>query len=328
LAQAFHSCFRERTDELPYSALAMQSAFLWCLYWLLVANCASSTTALAEAAVAVGVSLAQQTVRIQPAPAGNEVSRTLLALDANGDGIVSPTEVTAFAMSQGLDAGQASQEFQTMDSNSDGTLDAAELSAALGNTATESDQTRAAALATPVLAGVAFPQQQQQLQQQQQQQQQSQLPNTYVASAPVQRSTLGTPAARAAGATAAAPAANNASPGSFLDTGLSAKKAATEVVKQLSLEAKEEAKAEASNSRAIELRTNSSTITRMASEQALEAGAQAARKVADQLLDKISKLEHQAKEDEVEAAKLRAKSHADVLHADQLMAAADSALKR
>merc|ERR1712050_106719 len=103
---------------------------------------------------------------------------------------------------------------------------------------------------------------------------------------------------------------------------VSAKKAATEVVKQLSLEASEEAKAEAFNSRSMELRANASSIARMASEHAMKAGAKAAEKVAKQLLDKISNLEQQAQADEVEAAQLRAKSHADILHADQLMAVA------
>jgi len=300
----------------------MQSAFLCLFSCLFVAQHVGATSAVARAAVSAGASLAQQTVRIQPAPAGNEVSRTLLTLDANGDGIVSPTEVTAFAMSQGLDARQASQEFQTMDSNADGTLDSKELAVALGTTPTDSVQV---APATPVSTGVALPQQQQQ------QQQQQQLPSSYAAPAPVQLPTEGTQAARATAATAASPsgpAVEKAPLQSFLETRTSAKKAASEVVKQLSLEASEESKAEEFSTRAAELRANASSIARMASEQALKAGAQAAQEMARQLLDKISKLEQQAKEDEVEAAQLRAKSHADITHADQLMAVADSALKR
>jgi len=297
----------------------MQSAFLCLFSCLFVAQHVGATSAVARAAVSAGASLAQQTVRIQPAPAGNEVSRTLLTLDANGDGIVSPTEVTAFAMSQGLDARQASQEFQTMDSNADGTLDSKELAVALGTTPTDSVQV---APATPVSTGVALPQQQQQ---------QQQLPSSYAAPAPVQLPTEGTQAARATAATAASPsgpAVEKAPLQSFLETRTSAKKAASEVVKQLSLEASEESKAEEFSTRAAELRANASSIARMASEQALKAGAQAAQKMAQQLLDKISKLEQQAKEDEVEAAQLRAKSQADIMHADQLMAVADSALKR
>jgi len=300
----------------------MQSAFLCLFSCLFVAQHVGANSAVAQAAVSAGASLAQQTVRIQPAPAGNEVSRTLLTLDANGDGIVSPTEVTAFAMSQGLDARQASQEFQTMDSNADGTLDSKELAAALGATPTDSVQSGVAP-ATPVSTGVAFPQQQQQ--------QQQQLPNSYAAPAPVQLPAEGTQAARATAATAASPSGptvEKAPPQSFLETRTSAKKAASEVVKQLSLEASEESKAEEFSTHAAELRANASSIARMASEQALKAGAQAAQKMAQQLLDKISKLEQQAKEDEVEAAQLRAKSHADITHADQLMAVADSALKR
>jgi len=301
----------------------MQSAFLCLFSCLFVAQHVGANSAVAQAAVSAGASLAQQTVRIQPAPAGNEVSRTLLTLDANGDGIVSPTEVTAFAISQGLDARQASQEFQTMDSNADGTLDSKELAAALGATPTDSVQSGVAP-ATPVSTGVAFPQQQQQ-------QQQQQLPNSYAAPAPVQLPAEGTQAARATAATAASPSGptdEKAPPQSFLETRTSAKKAASEVVKQLSLEASEESKAEEFSTRAAELRANASSIARMASEQALKAGAQAAQKMAQQLLDKISKLEQQAKEDEVEAAQLRAKSQADIMHADQLMAVADSALKR
>jgi len=296
----------------------MQSAFLCLFSCLFVAQHVGANSAVAQAAVSAGASLAQQTVRIQPAPAGNEVSRTLLTLDANGDGIVSPTEVTAFAMSQGLDARQASQEFQTMDSNADGTLDSKELAVALGTTPTDSVQV---APATPVSTGVALPQQQQQ----------QQLPSSYAAPAPVQLPTEGTQAARATAATAASPsgpAVEKAPLQSFLETRTSAKKAASEVVKQLSLEASEESKAEEFSTRAAELRANASSIARMASEQALKAGAQAAQEMARQLLDKISKLEQQAKEDEVEAAQLRAKSHADITHADQLMAVADSALKR
>jgi len=302
----------------------MQSAFLCLFSCLFVAQHVGANSAVAQAAVSAGASLAQQTVRIQPAPAGNEVSRTLLTLDANGDGIVSPTEVTAFAISQGLDARQASQEFQTMDSNADGTLDSKELAAALGATPTDSVQSGVAP-ATPVSTGVAFPQQQQQ------QQQQQQLPNSYAAPAPVQLPAEGTQAARATAATAASPSGptvEKAPPQSFLETRTSAKKAASEVVKQLSLEASEESKAEEFSTHAAELRANASSIARMASEQALKAGAQAAQEMARQLLDKISKLEQQAKEDEVEAAQLRAKSQADIMHADQLMAVADSALKR
>jgi len=291
----------------------MQQTFLSCLCCVFVAHRASATTAIAWAASAAGVSLAQH------APGGNGASRALFALDTNGDGIVSPTEVASFAMSQGLDARQASQEFQTMDSNADGTLDTKEIAAALGNTATESDQTRAAP-ATPGLAEVAFPQQQQQ---------QDQVPKNYVAYAPAQVSTQGTRAARAAmSATAAIPASTNASPQSFLEMRTSAKQAANEVVKQLSLVAKEEAKAEAFDSRSIKLRANASKIERTVSEQALQAGVQAARKVAEQLVDQISKLEHQAKDDEVEAGKLRAKSHADILYADQMTAVEVSAFKK
>merc|ERR1719410_3155317 len=105
------------------------------------------------------------------------------------------------------------------------------------------------------------------------------LPNNYMESAPVQLSKLGTPVARVA------IAATNTSPQSFLETRTSATKAASEVVKQLSLGAEEETKAEALNSRSIELRASASSIVRMASEQALQAGTQAAQKVAEQLLD-------------------------------------------
>jgi len=149
-----------------------------------------------------------------------------------------------------------------------------------------------------------------------------------VASVPDQLSTVGTPAA---------PAAQEASPAehvvetriqSFLESRVSAKKAASEVAKLLSLDAQDESKAELLTKQSIELRANASSIARTASEQALKAGAEAAQKVAAQLLDKISNLEQQAKKDEIEAAQLRAKSHADVMRANQLVAVADKALER
>jgi len=312
----------------------MQSVFLWCLCCLSLAHRSSATAGIAQSAF--GASLAQRRVRFLNAPIGHDVSRTLLTLDANGDGIVSPPEVTSFAMSQGLDAQSASQEFQTMDSNTDGVLDKKELAAALGIPVTASDQV---APVSPVSEGLNFPQppqqqqqlpQQRQQQQQQQQQQQIQGPphNTYVASVPAQLSIAGKPEVLAA--TEAAPAEQVVATRiqSFLESRVSSKKAASEVINLLSLEAQEDSKAELLTRHSIELRANASSIARTASEQALKAGAEAAQKVAGQLLDKISKLELQAKDDEVKAAQLRAKSHADIMHADQLMAVADKALKR
>jgi len=54
-----------------------------------------------------------------------------MTLDTNRDGMVDPSEIQAFATSQGLDSASASQEFASIDINGDGTLDAEELSHAI-----------------------------------------------------------------------------------------------------------------------------------------------------------------------------------------------------
>mmetsp|Transcript_64733 Transcript_64733/g.179516 ORF Transcript_64733/g.179516 Transcript_64733/m.179516 type:complete len:362 (+) Transcript_64733:114-1199(+) len=75
--------------------------------------------------------------------------RTLLALDSDRDGRISPREVAAFAVSQGMEAVSASQEFASLDTNGDGTLDSTELAGALGSPA---GGTPAVAASAPAMA--------------------------------------------------------------------------------------------------------------------------------------------------------------------------------
>jgi len=96
------------------------------------------------------LSHAHRVVKPTRPPTGPE--RTLLALDTNSDGVVDPSEISAFAAAQGLDPTTASQEFTALDANGDGTLDTEELSHALSDPAAE-PHTEAA----PVTAPVAFP---------------------------------------------------------------------------------------------------------------------------------------------------------------------------
>eukprot|EP00421_Protoceratium_reticulatum_P021596 CAMPEP_0168385122 /NCGR_PEP_ID=MMETSP0228-20121227/14761_1 /TAXON_ID=133427 /ORGANISM="Protoceratium reticulatum, Strain CCCM 535 (=CCMP 1889)" /LENGTH=118 /DNA_ID=CAMNT_0008398305 /DNA_START=84 /DNA_END=436 /DNA_ORIENTATION=+ len=64
-------------------------------------------------------------------PESEAIARTIQTLDRNRDGRVDPSEVTAFALTQGLDSKAAEQEFSLLDANGDGTLDTAEIASAL-----------------------------------------------------------------------------------------------------------------------------------------------------------------------------------------------------
>lgn len=85
-----------------------------------------------------GTSLLQRGASRQRAFAGlrfspkDPAARTLLALDTNHDGTIDPSEITAFALAQGLDSRTATQEFSSIDINEDGVLDSAELKQVLG----------------------------------------------------------------------------------------------------------------------------------------------------------------------------------------------------
>mmetsp|Transcript_76026 Transcript_76026/g.211262 ORF Transcript_76026/g.211262 Transcript_76026/m.211262 type:complete len:429 (-) Transcript_76026:154-1440(-) len=70
-------------------------------------------------------------LRAASVPATPSTSLLLLALDTDHDGRVSPAEIAAFAITQGMTAEAVSQEFSGFDANGDGFLDGGELSAVL-----------------------------------------------------------------------------------------------------------------------------------------------------------------------------------------------------
>jgi len=116
--------------------------------------------------------------------------------------------------------------------------------------------------------------------------------------------------------------------GSLAERSDAARSAAASVVEQLSLEERQEVEAQMLEGRATELRANSTALARQTLQRAMEAGSNAAHSKAKSLMETLVKLEDQARRAEVQAAALRAKRHADLLQADELMGVADTALKR
>lgn len=230
--------------------------------------------------------------------------RTLLALDTNNDGTVDPSEISAFAVAQGLDANTASQEFAALDANGDGSLDSEELSHAL---TTEPALTEPAAPAptedaAPVMATAPA------------------LEPGLAVAAPIDTSVAFTASDLAASA-AQALLTSSSGTGEASDS-------ANVVVDQLNMEARDEEDAQGLERKALELRTNASNLARQSSQQATAAGVKAAKAKAGELLQSLTQLERKAEKAEVEAAALHAKSRAELAQADELMGVADPLLKQ
>jgi len=258
-------------------------------------------------------------------------ARTLLTLDTNHDVSIDPNEVAAFAHLQGLDAAAATEEFSSIDTNSDGVLDSTELQKVLGAPSTElaskevTVEAPMAAQATPVrlrsaeaveveapVAAAAREQKEAAVQ---------------AAVAPIsQQQEADSPAAQSLVA-ARRMDTNNAELMSE-ESRNSVRMAAQKVAEELELEEKEEMAARKFDRKAAELRANSTALAKLTVQDALDAGAKAAHKKADELMAQISKLEDEAERAEVRAAALRAKSKMEMEEGNQLMAAAEQSLKQ
>jgi hypothetical protein len=107
----------------------------------------------------------------------------------------------------------------------------------------------------------------------------------------------------------------------------SVRMAARKVAEELALEEKEEREARNLDRQAAEIHANSTKLAKQTAQDALDAGAKAAHGKAEELLAKITALEEQAEKAEVRAAALRAKSKMELEEGNQLMAAAEQALK-
>jgi len=276
-------------------------------------------------------------------------ARTLLTLDTNNDGNIDPDEVAAFARSQGLDAASATQEFSSIDGNGDGVLDSVELQQVLAGSTTESASTEAAA--TPAVAPVKLNSAATEA---------AEVPvaedETLVQQAPlaesaavakqvpvaedatvVQQAPLAESSAVAKQALVASSTVRESPSLSSTDVGStelisqemrdSVRMAASKVAEELALEEKEEREARNLDRQAAEIHANSTKLAKQTAQDALDAGAKAAHGKAEELLAKITALEEQAEKAEVRAAALRAKSKMELEEGNQLMAAAEQALK-
>jgi len=242
-------------------------------------------------------------------------ARSILALDKNKDGRISPDEITMFANAQGLDAESAKQEFSGIDANNDGVLDAKEIVAVLGVDAEVSSPPQQAAPQEP-----------------------AQLPAAKAAKAAEADAWASAPATMPSAGSIdldldsevnAVPAAAALQDTSSLhDFNENAQAAAADVVKELAYEEKQEAEARLLDRKAAEFKANSTSLERSTMQGAMEAGTEAARQKAQTLLAKILKLEDEAERAEVRAAALHAKSKAEVQEANELMSVTDAALKR
>lgn len=239
-------------------------------------------------------------------PLGNAAAKTLVALDTNKDGSVSPSEVITYAVSQGADAKTASKEFTLLDLNNDGTIDASELQDAL-----DGDATAHAATTTPVMM-------------------QAQLTPTLQTGMAQSGKVVEQAPALVGGTNSFLAAVSKLTP-QFVErkiNSLAASTTANSVVEQLSLEARKEKAAEIFERHASELRANATILSAMTEQRALAAGMKAAELKANDLMQSLTKIEDEAKHNEVQAAKLRVRLQADVARSNGFMAVADAALKQ
>jgi hypothetical protein len=195
----------------------------------------------------------------------------------------------AFATAQGLNADSVSREFAFLDTNGDGVLDSKELATALG---AEQPGLNSAAKGPSAAPAAAQPQSH----------------SGPGPAAPAQETE----------ASAREPVHSHAA-GSEVPAG--------ELAELLALQDNLEKEAQALENSAADLRANATALARAAKGQALLEGEQAASAKAAELLHSITDLDGQAQRAEVEAAALRAKSQAEQVHADGLMAVTDSALR-
>lgn len=83
---------------------------------------------------------------------GSSVMDTIVALDKNNNGMVDRSEIETFATSQGLGAADVMGDFQEIDTNSDGELDADEIAHVLTDSAAQQGSAAAAVAAKPAAA--------------------------------------------------------------------------------------------------------------------------------------------------------------------------------
>jgi len=244
-------------------------------------------------------------------------ARTLVTLDTNRDGRIDPSEVAAFARSQGLDAAAATEEFSSIDTNGDGTLASSELQKVLGTPTTEfaSRSGAVTAAAVPQVAAVEEP-----------------LPSA----SQVEPALL--PREAPAERTESRPMPDLVAPSrdaqlSSMDFLLQESRssvvqnAAERVSEELDLKEREELASRRLDRQAAALETQAASIAKATVQDALDAGAAAAHEKANELVAQITTLEDQAEKAEVRAAALRAKSKMEVEEGKQLMKVAATALQ-
>lgn len=264
---------------------------------------ASVAVPVGAALTAMGVSnelVARRVAVVGREPAEPAAARTLLTLDLNKDGLVDPSEVTAFAKTQGYDAAPTMQEFMGFDANHDGSLDMTELSNALSPDAPVS------AVASQQAAA--------------RQQQEVSPPQVQ----PVQLATP--PAVELPAASSVLLAEGSVQKSDSEEKPPNAQAAASLIAHELSIEASKEKDARFLDRKAAELRANATAITRQTVQRVLDAGSKAASEKTSELLQKLSKIEDQAEQAEVQAAALRAKSRAELEQASDFMSIANAAL--
>jgi len=316
-------------------------------------------------ALCEGTSLLQRSAARQRSFSGlryspqDPAARTLLTLDTNHDGRIDPNEIARFAKKQGLDPAAATQEFSSIDSNGDRELDSLELQRVLGGSSLQQAQVQEVAVdklqAAPVKlrTSPAEPETEPSLA--------LDSAPSVVVEAPLATELEETPvleeapvATRMEAAkerlleppalaaveptlTEVAPAAENAiaieAPAAesvelISDVARnSMRMAAKKVADELLVEENEENEARALDRSAAETRANSSALAKKTLQDALDASSKAAKAKADELVAQLSSLEEQAERAEVRAAALRAKAKMEAEEGNELMAAAEQAMR-
>jgi hypothetical protein len=232
-------------------------------------------------------------------------ARTILKLDTNKDGRIDPNEIAAFAIEQGLDADSATKEFSGIDLNQDGVLDSVELQNVFGDTPSQ----QLAAKQVAVSAQPSYTS--------------AHLPNSIAApsgSGWVPPSTIENPLPPLG--------TRSVAPSLLTDESRdSAQKAAQEVSEQLLLEQSEEQKARELDSKAMDARAQSNSLAKQTVQAAADASAKAAEQTSNQIMAQIAQIEAKLEAAELKAAALHAKAQIENQQANELMSAADQALR-